>query len=444
MNNPEENGRTESLASGCEPFNPLTDDFFTKDRNYSHFDYRLTEAQRKSIPLSNVDLTKHDFWPLLAFGIPRRKRIYDQNGNFKGYKSKPRPIKFGSHKDAALLEVYGKELGQMYENYISTKTINRKILAYRKNAGNNITMAKLLFDEISLKGDCTAIALDVSGFFDNIQHTELKECLQLLFGQQRLPAKDFKVFKNTTRYSFVDSKQLQERLKKARKTTGRLCFPDDFRKYVREQKPSIIQQNLNHFGIPQGTPISGLYANISMLNADENINEFCNSLGATYRRYSDDIAIIIPATVKVESVIASISNILATIGLTINESKTEVSHFSRGEVFKADQPFQYLGFTYDGQQVRIRQSSIHNYYKKMRKGIRAKIYAAKAQSIPSDKIYMRQLLKRYTHYGQGRNFPRYAYRAAGIFASDAIRKQIAPHMKHFRKFKKIAISEIYK
>ena len=304
-------------------------------------------------------------------------------------------------------------------------------------------MAKSLFDEISKTGNCTAIALDVSGFFDNIMHDELKECLKLLFDGRHLPDDDYYIFKNIARFSYVESSELRERLKNVSRPAGRLCFPKDFRQYAREQKPSIVYTNKNEYGIPQGTPISGLYANISMLRADEKIDAFCRSIGASYRRYSDDIAIILPSVLDEANVIDSVSNILSTIGLKINDSKTDISHFVKCTELISDQPFQYLGFIFDGKSVRIRQSSIHNYYRKMRKGIRAKVHAAKAQSIPSDQIYMRQLLKRYTHLGQGRNFTRYAYRAAEIFSSDDIRRQLAPHMKHFKKFKKIAIEEIY-
>lgn len=441
MNNPEEIGRTESLASGCEPFDPKTDDFVTKDRKYTHFDYRLNDTQRGEISLATINLSKHDFWPLIAFGIPRRKRMFDEQKNFIGYENKPRPIKFGSHMDAAILELYSKKLGELYESYILDKSFRNSILAYRKSTGDNVKMAKSLFDEITNRGDCVAIAVDVSGFFDNIEHDELKECLKLIFGVAELPDEDYHVFRNITRYSYVESTKLRERLGKAYKPPGRLCYPRDFRKYAREQKPSIVEKNPHGIGIPQGTPISGLYANISMLSVDENLKSYCESIGASYRRYSDDIAVVLPKSARIESVLGAISTILKTAGLEINESKTDIARFSKNT---ADKPFQYLGFTFDGQCVRIRQSSIHNYYRKMRKGIRAKIHAAKAKDIPPSDIYMRHLMKRYTHFGKGRNFTKYAYRAATTFSSDEIKKQLAPHMKHFEKFKNEAIKQIYK
>ncbi|MEP3889728.1 MAG: hypothetical protein ABJN69_04625 [Hellea sp.] len=136
VNNPEDIGRTESNASGYEPlgerFNPIIDDFIIKDRRYAHFDCPLSEGQRSSFSLNDINLSSHDFWPLLAFGIPRRKRVYDSYGEFCGFISKPRPIKFGSHQDAAILQLYARELGNKYESYLSNKDYKNSVLAYRK------------------------------------------------------------------------------------------------------------------------------------------------------------------------------------------------------------------------------------------------------------------------------------------------------------------------
>lgn len=192
----------------------------------------------------------------------------------------------------------------------------------------------------------------------------LKDCLKLVLNRNLLPDEDYQVFKNMTRYSFVESSKLRERLKQAKKPVGRLCYPSDFRKYVRELKPSIVERNIETFGIPQGTPLSGLYANISMLFADENISAYCNSLGGSYRRYSDDLAIVVPAKINPDTVLKSVSNILGAIGLNINSRKTEISKFSQNKTLESDRPFQYLGFVFDGNKVLIRQSFIHNYYKK--------------------------------------------------------------------------------
>lgn len=85
-------------------FDPSIDDFVlrsvSKERNYKHFDLPLTENDRER----EIDFTQetqpHRFWPLLGFtDITRR---YVRVGpDVRERKSKPRPIRFAGHEDAA-------------------------------------------------------------------------------------------------------------------------------------------------------------------------------------------------------------------------------------------------------------------------------------------------------------------------------------------------------
>ena len=54
------------------------------------------------------------------------------------------------------------------------------------------------------------------------------------------------------------------------------------------------------FGIPQGSPISAVLANIYMLDFDYEINKYLESIGGIYRRYSDDMVAICPLDKKDE------------------------------------------------------------------------------------------------------------------------------------------------
>ena len=55
------------------------------------------------------------------------------------------------------------------------------ILAYRSDLGKcNIQFAKEAFDQVRKRGECTAIALDIKGYFDNIDHETLKEKWQTI------------------------------------------------------------------------------------------------------------------------------------------------------------------------------------------------------------------------------------------------------------------------
>ncbi|WP_428028511.1 hypothetical protein, partial [Altererythrobacter sp.] len=61
----------------------------------------------------------------------------------------------------------------------------------------------------------------------------------------------------------------------------------------------------------------------------------------------------------------------------------------------------------------------------------------------SKEIYMRELFKRFTHFGKNRNFPRYAYRASDVHRSPEIRAQLRNHMDIFKKMVATAVETVY-
>lgn len=439
-------GRTASNAPGYaldEEFDPRIDDFTSKDRKYIHFDLPLTEHERKNFKPSRQDILGHAFWPLIGFTAEERRVKKDANGNIE-FKIKERPIKFGSHQDAALLDFYGHSLSQDYERYLLDQGLSQSILAYRQGIGSNIDHSKNLFDEIRFKKNCIAVGMDISGFFDHIRHDVLYHEIMKVRQVARLDEIDFFVYRRMTQFEWVESEDLKTRLGKLYGRTGRICYPRDFRRFVRGQKPGKVQKNSNDFGIPQGTPLSGLYANISLLDFDIQMSGLLSSMGGSYRRYSDDLAFVIPNDTNVLDFIDDVSARLKVIGLDVSPAKTEVSQFLlTGEVLEADRPFQYLGFTFDGTRTLIRQSSLNRYYAKMNRGIRGKVRAAKNKNVLASEIFLRQLLRRYTHFGKNQNFPRYAYKAAKVHQAPEIRLQLRSHMRVFEKMVSETIARVY-
>lgn len=311
--------------------------------------------------------------------------------------------------------------------------------------GDNVTQARDLIKEIRDRGDVTAIAMDIKGFFDNIDHVVLINALKKVLKVERLPKHEFKIYRRMTKFEWVCTEQLAERLGRKKTVNGQLCTAQEFRDIVRRKDESIVQVNPKSVGIPQGTPLSGLYANIAMLEFDRILHNYVTKRGGTYRRYSDDLAFIIPQDVDEELLKQHVSRQLKRLGLWINENKTEISRFkSTEESLSADRPFQYLGFTFDGTRTLIRTSSIHKYYRKMNCGVRAKIRAAYEKKVPKDAIYMRELYKKYTHFGRARNFPQYAYRAARVLNAPEIRRQMRGHITKFKRTVRKHIQKVYK
>lgn len=342
------------------------------------------------------------------------------------------------------MEWYTRKLSKDYEDYLSDTDFGECVLAYRSGQGNNITQAGELVSEVAGRGDALAMAMDIKSFFDNINHKTLLATLRKVLKVDRLKQTDFKIFQRMTKFESVDSEKLAERLQRNKPAKGRLCTSKEFRDIVRRSGDSLVAVNPNDFGIPQGTPLSGLYANISLLDFDKKISTFARSKGGSYRRYSDDLAFILPADQNEVDFIEHVTVALAEIGLKVSKKKTEISKFKRsGRGITADKSFQYLGFTYDGERTLIRQSSLNRYYSKMHTGIRAKIRAAKNSNIPRDQIYMRELYRRYTHWGKSRNFPRYAYRASETLGAPEIRRQLRNHVPRFNAALERYLDQIY-
>ena len=131
------------------------------------------------------------------------------------------------------------------------------------------------------------------------------------------------------------------------------------------ESDKFIKKNINIKGevkgIPQGTPISGLLANIYMMDFDLKINKIAKLQGSIYKRYSDDILIICPndkQEIFTEKIIEGVEKLL----LKINNDKTTVTTFPSSTPKKS---ISYLGLDYNGVKVSVRASTLSKYYTKI-------------------------------------------------------------------------------
>jgi RNA-directed DNA polymerase len=60
-------------------------------------------------------------------------------------------------------------------------------------------------------------------------------------------------------------------------------------------------------------------------------------------------------------------------------------------------PMQYLGFEFDGQNIRIRNSSLSRYFKKLRARLDKTVCMAYSPNTKGARIFERQIFERYTH-----------------------------------------------
>lgn len=104
---------------------------------------------------------------------------------------------------------------------------------------------------------------------------------------------------------------------------------------------------------------------------------------------------------------------------------------------------QYLGFTFDGQKIFIRQKSIRNFYNKMRKSVRRQISSCAAKGVRAEDLHKRVLVGRFTHWGDARNFVQYAYRASKEMDAPEIKHQLRNHVKEFNKYWETCVNRYY-
>src|SRR5690606_27493569 len=143
------------------------------------------------------------------------------------------------------------------------------------------------------------------------------------------------------------------------------------------------------------------------------ISRRIKELGGSYRRYSDDILIILPKG-KGSTGEAFVTAALSKISLNTQPEKTQRHRFlatgGRLRALKLDDSYNegvaeftsYLGFTFDGNAIRLRDSTVSKFMIKARRAVdRAKIAASKKGD---KKIKKRQLYARLTMLGYGQAY----------------------------------------
>lgn len=405
-----------------------------KRRGYLHFDEPISLERAKRILANPLNIEQHAFHPLIGYQITSFKVRRDPKTGKLARKPKIRDIAYPSHLDSHIYSYYSALITETYERILHSKGLSEAVLAFRPLGKSNIDFAHQAFKTIRHLGNCTAICLDVSGFFNNIDHAELKNRWSELLGEDRLPSDHFAVFRSITKYSKTDRDTLYKQFgissSKPKSHGRRICTPVEFRRRVRDGK--LIKKNEEDYGISQGTPISATLSNVYMLDFDVKLNNLVKIAGGEYFRYCDDILILSPSAAH-EILLNAAREEISKLKLEINENKTEIREFTLREGFqRCNKPLQYLGFTFDGSKILLRSAALAKFSQKMKSGVRLAVATAKARAAerlshgrPVKPLFKRKLYDRYSHLGT-RNFVRYGLRAAKEMKSNEIREQLKP------------------
>ncbi|WP_281778022.1 reverse transcriptase domain-containing protein [Croceibacter atlanticus] len=502
-------------------------------KKYPHIGLPFENKDRQFVSSYVKDKNKiisHAFYPLIHRELSvrkfRRKRSDDGSRSSKRFISyKNREVFYATHLDALIYSYYAELLNKHYEKFLKGKSVSESITAYRKikvddtlnsRNKNNIDFANDVFSYIESNRNkkLVAITFDITSFFDHLDHLILKKMwCKVLNNSHNLPDHHYAVFRNLTKFSYVEIDELFDEFKNeiiVRKDNGvvekasvpnihllkeknaiAFCKLEDFDKRIR--KKNLIKNNkrvidssgkltLRKKGIPQGSPISAVLANIYLIDFDSDVNDFVRDLGGIYQRYSDDMVVIVEEKHR-DSVIDKFKNEISKYKLEIQPSKTQIFYFKKFNgvygcrEFNLDtnslienRTFDYLGFSFDGKNVYLKSSGLAKYYRKMKRSFQRGAFYAKHGKNNEPKLFKNRLYKRFTYIGSSRrtiyerdsnnfdkwiptnkydwgNFLTYAELAENIFGKGKIKHQVKNSWKIFHQLmekKEIEIEKFHK
>lgn len=396
---------------------------FVKHHNdtkpYAHFDLRVSLSM-PSIRKYVMDRTKivtHSFYPFIHF--EKKNSRYGKKGP-----KKPRELYYCSHLDRCVYQRYAFLLNCQYNIWACENNIDDVAIAYRDSLGkNNIDFAKDAFDAIRSFPQCFILVGDFTNFFDNLEHQYLKKMMCEVLGVERLPQDYFSVFKNITRFSSWDWKDIvkaageniaERGVRKKINSKETVLTKEQFQKNKKD-----IKKNISGVGVPQGAPISAVLSNIYMIKFDKDIKRYVTSKGGIYMRYSDDFIIVLPYERDAE--IADFTSYIFSYvesmkGLIdLQKEKTSCYTYKDEVIYEGDQPssINYLGFLFDGKNIRIRPRAITKYYYRMRRKAHT-IGRSNWTSSKGRRISAKELYSIYSRNDEKQTFIDYARKAKGI------------------------------
>ena len=388
--------------------------------SYTHFDYKIS---LKDIidDVKNPDwICKHAFKPFVHFEKVTKKF------NGKDRIPKIRQLNYASHYDRCIYQYYAYLLNEKYNEKAKELKINNVAIAYRDILKkSNVHFAKQAFDFIKSHNDCVVIIADFTNFFDTLSHKYLKMQLCKLLDVEKLTEDYYKVFKNITRYSYVEKEEIDELCKALKiEQNKRILMPI---KVLRENS-KYIKQNKNEYGVPQGVAISSILSNIYMIEFDKNCQEMMRKMGGLYLRYSDDSIFVFPKKKKIDAkwLYSQITSEIKKIpNLVLSPNKTRVYFCDKRLVENCDieignkqnskNEIDYLGFSYDGKTIKIREKTISKYYYRAYKKAKTIVWQRKYLG---KRVGTTNLYKIYTKKGSKEddgNFLTYAEKCLRVF-----------------------------
>lgn len=437
-----------------------------KARKYAHFDDKVSLEKVWNYISCPSNIKRHGFYPFIHYE-KKFNKFKKENG--KGsIKEKSRHLCYSAHIDRYIYSYYGYLLNQEYNMYLEKHNMNMVAVAYRDNLHkSNIHFAKIAFECVKECGECFIIIGDFSNFFDSLDHNYLKKQICNVLGVNMLSPDYYAVFKNITKYSIWELTDLlklndlddtEEDIKKLN-SKRKVLSGDGFKRY----KSKYIQKHEKSYGIPQGSAISAVLANVYMIKADEQMKQLVDEYNGLYMRYSDDFIVILPkiSDGTFKNMLDSIRNIIKSVpNLVLQPEKTQLYKYkdkklnSCNACFLKDVPngkneIDYLGFTFDGKEITIRDKTISKYYYRLYRKLKTIVkndgFTSSGKKISCKNLYEKYSikgarLKDVNGHTKG-NFITYVQRAQKVFGeNEPIDRKTRKHMLKIRR----TLDEVFK
>lgn len=392
-------------------------------KSYAHFGKRCTlkDDWVWAYVTDSKNIASHKFFPFISF----EKDYTKYNSREKKPKEKTRLLCYATHLDRCIYQYYSYLLSDLYNKRVRLDGTSSAAVAYRTDLKkSNIHFSKSAFDFIKKHDSCCIIVGDFKSFFDSLDHKYLKKRLCDLLGLNELPNDWYAVYKSVTKYAESRIEDIAKFIGKLTSHRGykdinklyRLMSMEEFHRFKKCNFPNLrksdddknsyhpaVKRNKKCYGIPQGSSISAVFANVYMLDFDKKICDYIRACNGFYMRYCDDFIIILPGVGKdyfLHKYTIIKSYIEEVPGLILEVNKTQVyeyqsqnivncnSYISDGEETATKNRIDYLGFSFDGKKISIRDKTLSKYYYRMYRKVRAARYwSLKKKRIQTKSLY---------------------------------------------------------